>query len=66
MADYTHIQKTSSTNWIIGAIVVVLILLFVVFAGGSGTGTDDAAVGPDGTPLLAPAATPEPAPAAAD
>ena len=67
MADYTHVQKSNSTGWIIGAIVVVLVVLFIAFAGGGpGTISDDGAVGPDGTPIVAPATDPEPAPAATE
>lgn len=68
MADFTTVQKSSSTGWIIGAIAVVLVLLFIVFAGGSGTTTGDGTLLPEGTPAIdsAPAAVPVPAPAPAE
>jgi len=67
MADITTIQKTNAKGWIIGAIVVVLVLLYVVFAGGSAP-TGDATLQPGATPAIepAPAVDPAPTPAATD
>ena len=57
MADYTTTQNSNSGSWIIGGIVVVLILLFILFASsGPVPGIDPETVpGPDGTPLVEPA-----------
>ena len=65
MADYTTVPKSGSQGWIIGAIVVVLVLLYIVFAGGTAP-TGDATLQPGTTPISEPAPAAVPAPAASD
>ena len=64
MSDFSTNRTGSSKGWIIGAIVVVLIVLFIVFSSGSAPPTGADAVVPDAAPAseTAPAtgATPVP------
>ncbi|MHA6262258.1 hypothetical protein ACXYMO_03570 [Arenibacterium sp. CAU 1754] len=62
MADYTNVQKSSSAGWIIGAIAVAAVLLFLIVSAGntpapidSGTASDAVAPSAETT---APAAEP--------
>ncbi len=63
MADFTNTQKSGSMGWIIGAVVVVLVILYIVFAGTSDPGTGTTVVLPDGTPTVEPATSAVPLPA---
>jgi hypothetical protein len=64
MSDFSTNRTGSSKGWIIGAIVVVLVVLYIVFSSGSAPPTGGEATVPDATPSseTAPAAVAPPAP----
>ena len=45
MADFSAHQRSSGAGWVVGAAVVVLLLLFIVFGSGSATSIDPTSAG---------------------
>ncbi len=64
MADYITAEKNNSKGWIIGSIVVVLVLLYIIVAGGTAPISGD----PQNVPVgeTAPTIIPLPAPTATE